>query len=462
MSFLSLIIITILAIDVKKWGGKIGFDITIALTVLTRLIQAGGGFISVLLIARFLSANEQGYYYTFASILAIQIFFELGLSGIITQYAAHEFAHLNFTEDFQLIGDEYYKSRLSSLLRFCVKCFAIIAFVLFFVLMAAGYYFFNKYNKGIFVNWQNPWLILSLTTSLNLFIDPILAFFDGLGRIKDMAKIRLIQKLFNIFLLLFFFTIGLKLYSAALASLIAILVNYFQILSTKRLKILKLVWKERRKDHINYYKEIFPLQWKIALSWISGYFIFYFFSPVLFATEGATVAGQMGMSITLLGGISSISMSWINTKVPLFSSLIAKQEFVQLNKVFTSTVKQLAIVNFVGLTILLISVFFVQRLLPIYANRILTFKPLFMLCIVTFVNQFVASWGTNMRCYKQEPFLIASIVMAALCASSTLILGKNFGLYGMVSGYTFLTVFVSLPWAYYIYRQKTREYQFIK
>ena len=45
-------------------------------------------------------------------------------------------------------------------------------------------------------------------------------------------------------------------------------------------------------DTISYMKEIFPNQWKIALSWVSGYFIFHFFNPVLFA-EGPVVAGQM-------------------------------------------------------------------------------------------------------------------------------------------------------------------------
>ena len=56
-------------------------------------------------------------------------------------------------------------------------------------------------------------------------------------------------------------------------------------------------------------QEIFPFQWKIALSWISGYLIFQLFNPVLFATEGSKIAGQMGMTMVAISGISSISIS---------------------------------------------------------------------------------------------------------------------------------------------------------
>jgi hypothetical protein len=72
----------------KNVSNKIGIDSAIAFTILSRIIQAGGGVITLLFVAKFLTKIEQGYYYTFGSILAIQIFFELGLSGIITQFVA--------------------------------------------------------------------------------------------------------------------------------------------------------------------------------------------------------------------------------------------------------------------------------------------------------------------------------------------------------------------------------------
>ncbi|NCD70747.1 polysaccharide biosynthesis protein [Mucilaginibacter sp. R11] len=436
----------------KKIGSKVGVDGAVAYTILSRIIQAGGGLISIFFVTRYLSSDEQGYYYTFASILAIQVFFELGLSGIITQYTAYEATHLKLTSDLKFEGEVYYKSRLSSLLRFCVKWFGIISIALFMILIFAGFYFFARFgNKTVAVNWQYPWILLCLATSLNLFIDPLLAFFDGLGMVKDMARFRFIQKAsyFISFYALFFF--GFKLYSAAIASLIAIGINYVQITFSGKIKILYFIWKDLKEWTLNYYKEIFPYQWKIAVSWISGYFIFQLFNPVLFATEGAKVAGEMGVTLSALNGVLSISLSWINTKVPLFSSLIAKKEYEALDTNFNKTVKNATLICLVSLVIFIAFIYISQMLGLKIGYRFLPFIPLLLLCIITLVNQYVSALATYLRCHKKEPFLLSSIVMGILTCTSTLMLGKMFGLNGIVWGYSSLIILVCLPWSLWLF-----------
>ncbi len=54
-------------------------------------IVAGGA--TVLLVPACLSSFEQGYYYTFASLLSLQIFFELGMNQVILQLVSHDVAH---------------------------------------------------------------------------------------------------------------------------------------------------------------------------------------------------------------------------------------------------------------------------------------------------------------------------------------------------------------------------------
>ena len=102
----------------RQLASKIGIDKAIFFTSLARIIQAAGGVISILFVARYLTGEEQGFYYTFGSIVAIQIFFELGLNGIITQYVAHEVSFLRWDSKLVLVGEQKYLSRLSSLLHF--------------------------------------------------------------------------------------------------------------------------------------------------------------------------------------------------------------------------------------------------------------------------------------------------------------------------------------------------------
>lgn len=126
---------------IKVFLKKIGIDRAIAYTVFARVIQAGGGAISIIFIAKYLTKVEQGYCFTFGSILAIQICFELGLSAIITQFVAHEAAHLHWNSNVELTGSVESSSRLASLLHFCIKWYLIISLLLIFTLLLSGYFF---------------------------------------------------------------------------------------------------------------------------------------------------------------------------------------------------------------------------------------------------------------------------------------------------------------------------------
>ena len=108
-------------ISFRSVANKIGMDKAIAYSSGARVVQGVAGVGSMFFISAFLTGVEQGFYFTFGSILALQVFFELGLTGIMTQYVAHEVSHLKLDKNLIYQGEDRYKSRLSSLLCFCVK-----------------------------------------------------------------------------------------------------------------------------------------------------------------------------------------------------------------------------------------------------------------------------------------------------------------------------------------------------
>lgn len=440
---------------IQKVLDKTGIDGAIFFTVLARIVQGGGGIISIFFIASYLTKVEQGYYYTFGSILAIQVFFELGLSGIITQFVAHEFASLKWKSPTELEGSEEAMSRLSSLLHFCVKWFAIVALILLLILIAAGFLFFNTFGTDTSsVMWLSPWVIISISTASSLMISPILSFLEGLGKVKEIAKIRLIQQTCQISVLFLFLFAGFKLYSSPLANIITLLIAPMFLFFSSSKMLLQFIWQQLKTSRVNYRLEIFPYQWRIALSWISGYFMYQLFNPVIFATEGAVAAGQMGITLAVLNGILTISLSWVNTKVPLFSNLIARKEYSSLDRIFNKTVLQASIISLFALVFLVLVVVLMKNIGMSLGNRFLPLFPLILLSLTTLVNQFVSALATYLRCHKKEPFLVFSIVMGAMTAISTLVLGKYFGVIGITIGYSFLTVFVSLIWAVLIFNTK--------
>ncbi|WP_238335030.1 hypothetical protein, partial [Staphylococcus aureus] len=68
-------------------------------------------------------------------------------------------AYLRWKDKTLLEGNEEPLSRLSSLLQFCVKWFAVTSLVLVGVLIIAGHVFFNRYGHADdAINWQMPWV----------------------------------------------------------------------------------------------------------------------------------------------------------------------------------------------------------------------------------------------------------------------------------------------------------------
>lgn len=441
---------------------KIGLDKAIAYSSGSRVISGLMGVFSVFFITTFLTGVEQGFYYTFGSILALQVFFELGLTGIMAQYVAHEVSHLQLNNNLEYEGEEKYRSRLSSLVHFCVKWYAVLAVIVFFFLLIVGFVFFYSYGKEhTGVSWQLPWVIICVGTAINVFQSPFISVLTGLGKVKEMSKVGFYQQIIIPLNWLGLF-LGFKLYVLGITGLISILIWQFYVWRTGLARIVLNLWNNTISERVTYMKEIFPYQWKIALSWISGYFIFQLFNPVLFATEGPVVAGQMGMTLIALNSIRTLSESWMNTKIPLYSKLIALKDYFTLDSLFNKTLKQMIYISWT----LLVSFFLLILILNItqfkfgehiLAERFLSYWPLILMMFSVFIQQFVSSWAMYLRCHKKEPFLVLSICNGIACLCSTFLLGNLYGLYGITIGYLLINVMVA-PWAYYIYKTKKEEW----
>ncbi len=442
---------------------KLGIDGAIAFTSLSRIIQAIGGIVSVILVASLLNGVEQGFYYTFASILAIQVFFELGLNGIITQYVAHEVSHLKQVGN-HYEGDKGNLSRAASLLHFTIKWFSALAIFVFLLLLGVGYVFFNYYYKSdVIVDWHLPWILLSLGTSLNFLFSPILAFIEGLGKVKEIAKIRMIQQLIGLFIMWSGLAVGLKLYVGGLSSIIGFCILFFFVMKLFW-PILKNMYNQKITERVSYKTEIFPLQWRIAISWVGGYFIFQLFNPVLFATEGPVVAGQMGMTLSVLNAVLALSFAWISTKVPVFSGYIAQRNFFNLDKLFNKTFKQSSVVNIVAMigvffTIFCLRYFDVVVAEKKFGDKFLPYLPLFFMIVSFFMNHIMGAWAVYLRSHKKEPMLLHSIIYGTLSCLSTVILGNYYGVMGITMGYFVIATGVTI-WAYYIFITKKKQWHF--
>lgn len=447
---------------IKELAKKIGVDKSIAYSSGARIIGGFIGVASVFFITTFLTGVEQGFFYTFGSLLAMQVFFELGLTSIMTQFVAHEVSHLSLN-NFNYEGERYYRSRLASLIQFCVKWYTVLAIIVFIFLLLLGVVYFQKYgSEHVGIEWKIPWALICLGTAIKLFQSPFTSIFMGLGKVKEMSKIGFYQQILTPLVTWIGLASGLKLFVVGIGYLLSVLLWQVYVYKTELIKLIVNLWKYQVTDRIEYFKEIFPFQWKIALSWISGYFIFQLFNPVLFAKEGAVIAGQMGMTLQALNAIQTFSFSWLSTKVPLYSQLVALKDYQQLDFLFNKTLKQMSMVCLCLLVTFFLCVVFLHltqiRLNGnLLADRFLDYWPMLLMMIPVYTHQYVNSWATYLRCHKQEPFLINSISAGCLCLLSTLVFGKQYGLYGITIGYCLIQM-IMLPWGFWTFNHFKKKW----
>lgn len=429
---------------VKRWLKEVlGLDWAIFFTASARIWQSIAGFVTVVLIAHLLSPAEQGYYYTFFSLVALQIVFELGFSFVIQQMASHERARLEISSEHKIGGDKIAHARLASVLQKSVRWYSFAALILLIGLLGAGLYFFSTHPQGTgVVHWKMPWCCVALVATLTFQIDPILAFLEGCGYVSNVARLRLVQA-----------ATGSVLAWLALISHHGLFAPAMMILGTasaaliwlygRRHFLLGLLRHDPGEHRIQWGKEVWPFQWKIAVSWISGYFIFQMFNPVLFAYRGAVVAGQMGMSLNVATALQTIAISWINTKSAPFGTMVARKQYAQLDRIFFRSLYQSIVVCVFGAITALTGLIWLTHMRIPLAQRLLPPFPLALLFGAVTINIIVFAEALYLRAHKQEKFLLNSILTASLVGTSTILFGRIYGAMGMISGYLAVLIVVS-------------------
>ena len=138
-----------------------GIDNAIVFTIGLRFWQIIATPITLFLIVKYFSIEEQGFYYTFLSLAGLQVFVELGIGGVLMQFVSYEWAGLAFTKDGYVDGNSLNKERFISLLRFGTKWYLIGGVFLFFFALVIGTTFLG--SKPHQTAWQLPWLLLVMT-----------------------------------------------------------------------------------------------------------------------------------------------------------------------------------------------------------------------------------------------------------------------------------------------------------
>jgi hypothetical protein len=247
------------------------------------------------------------------------------------------------------------------------------------------------------------------------------------------------------------------LYSPALVVLGQVGVGLFFLVARRRL-LMGLLVHQARDASIQWRREVWPFQWRIAVSWMCSYFTIQALIPTLFALRGPVEAGQMGMSLSIAGYMSGLVLPWITTKATPFGRLIAQREFHGLDRLFLRTLGQaLAVFAIVALAADAAAAL-LAIVAPGLAARMVSPQLFAVLVLAAGASCVVQSLAILLRSFKQEPFLWQSLAVSSLTVLLAVFTAPRWGNAGVTIGYLAVTAGIGLPSALTIFMRARRRY----
>jgi O-antigen/teichoic acid export membrane protein len=431
-------------------------DRAVLYSILQSLVVFGTGPLTALLIAVRFSPELQGYYYTFGSFATLQVFAEFGIGQAIIQFASHEWARLSFAADGEVAGDPDARSRLISLARIALYWYSIMAAVGIAILLVGGYAFFMRAGDHG-VNWLGPWIAFSTALAVNLALMPMFYLLQGCNQVAEFWRYRLILQVLNGGTTIIALLGGAQLWSLPIASFVCI--GWSLLFLWRRYpQMFRLVMSIPSGARIRWRTEVWPMQWRVAVSWLSNYFTSQMFAPILFQFATPAVAGRMGLTISLSNALLSLASSWITTKAPHFGILIAQGKFKALDSQFLRAFFMSMGVAAAGALCTWAGIALLNVLHVPLAERILAPLPAALLLLSSLIAVAILALATYLRAHRKEPLVYVMLITTVLTAITSLLTAAPLGVEGVLLSYLMLLVGFELPLCIAIFRRSRSKW----
>lgn len=415
-----------------------------------RAWQALSGVITLAFVAYFLSPVEQGFFYTLASIAALYMALDMGLSAVLVQYAARNFIGLSWGEGGKVEGAD--PSRFLSLVRLSLRWYGVAA-VVFLFFYPAGVAFLSNSHSDLGYDWRGPWALLVFATAAGFLFLPALALSEGSGGVAEVYAVRLVQGLIGAAVAWAVLVMGGGLYAVAMMPAVSAVVAGVWLFARRRMVVQAFTAKN---GSFHWSVEVWPLQWRIGASWLAGYALVLMHVPLLFRTQGPIVAGQMGVTMTVANMLSLLAMSWLTARIPAMTRAVSTRDWVYLDHVYWRAFR-MSCLAFVAGAIL----FFIMRLAlewTSYGARFLPVVETAGLLLAMGLYHVSGLFAAYLRAHLREPFLWPSLFGALLTAVAAIWAAPHWGSAGIVTALVIINALFFLPIALWLWVHLRRKW----
>jgi hypothetical protein len=392
----------------------------VVFNISTRATQAFGGLVSIVLISRFLSVEDQGYYYAIQAFAASYVLFELGLSNTL----------INFFSNSKVSDDEAIsKSRLSDgdMLAGAAYLYLCISLCMATILSVTGYFYLLSEARADLIG---SWLLIISCIFVNLNCLPYLIYIEAKGGVIAINKMRLIQSLVSITALCLSLIYGLGVQSLGIyfTSVALVACLFFVVERNYRNLILNVHFL---KETLHYLlKLILSTQIRVSLSWLFGYFTMAGLVPIILKIHGPEIAGRFGMTLQIVTLIMMVCFAFVSTRLAHWGALLSLAKHQEFETDFKLR-KKYSVLSYITVSILFMIVIGVLRSNGFdFALRLE--EPFFIILFLLngFVTLIVMNDAAYIRIQKMELHHSQAIVYAVTLVLAILILkGEDYMLH---------------------------------
>lgn len=414
--------------------------------------------VALLLIARFFAPEIQGYYYTFSSLLALQIFIELSLNLVILNVTSHEWSRLRLNDRGGIDGDEAALSRLSSLASFITKWYSTASILFIAAVGIGGFHFLSGQSQPSGISWKAQWCATVALAGAQLWLMPFLALLEGCNQVEELNRFRFKLALAESLVMWILIAAGTGLWVAA-GVLLLKSAGTALFLGGRYAGFFRSLRAGAGQARISWREQIWPMQWRLAVQGVFTYLCSSLFIPVMFKYHGSAVAGQMGMTLQIASVIQVMALTWVQTKVPVFGALIARRRFEELDDLWYRASRLSVFFAVVGSLTIWTGVVVMGRFNAHLASRMLEPLPTALLLAANVLMVVSGCQSMYLRAHAREPFAVVGVVASLLIGGVVYYFGSRHGPVGASAGNITAIGLFLLPMTTFIWMRRRREWQ---
>lgn len=412
------------------------------------------GVILVITIPFWLTPVEQGFFFFFYSIISLQVMCELGLNQIIMQRLSACYSNLSIDEDNLLSGLPEDIGDFHTILTAAKTWYRNIAIFFYIAGLSVGSYIL-KSSSDQSATEQIVILALLLTTvAINLYLSIQLTARQATSRVADVARLRTFQSVCgNIIFLVLVFILKIKMEAILAISFTSCVLTY--------------VWLKKNSYHysvepiinseVNWITDFFPLQWRIAVTWISGYVVTQLLVLFIFSEHGPVISGKFGLTISIFTSIIMIGLSIVMAKMPEMARLISLRSYDLAFRLFRGLLISALILAGLSMTTFILIVINVSSDYYFLTDRILDQKLMIIIAISNFGSLLIFAIGAYLRAHDKEPTLNLSVALLILVLLN-MILSSGQSIEFFLKGHASINL-IGVPWALWLLIKQAKSYE---